>query len=434
MSDNNPLSQDGAGDRTIIKPRASRSSRPAASPPTVSARDWSSASLQVDANLVRGNSPLLQAGGPLISWGYAMRSSADMPDLESFRQTLGQAVRQFDGVCRSQGVSVEHLAAAKYVLCTFLDECANVTPWGGSGIWSRQSLLLEFHNETFGGEKVFFLLQKMLEDPPRNRSILELLYVILAFGFEGRYRLQSDGREQLSSIRERLVLTLRTDGPPANRELSSHWKPSSQAKDALKLGVPLWVWLALFGFALMVTYAIFRFSVNAMSDPLFARLSQFSAPTTPVAMVVKPAARPRLSVLLADAIKAGQLRVEDLADRSVVTLQGDRLFEAGSAALPEHSVALFRVIAIALAQIPGPVLVAGHSDSRAIQSLQFPSNWHLSQARAEAVARVLSQTLPGSRVRAEGRGDAEPVAPNSTAEGRARNRRVDITLLVQHGD
>jgi type VI secretion system protein ImpK len=66
-----------------------------------------------------------------------------------------------------------------------------------------------------------------------------------------------------------------------------------------------------------------------------------------------------------------------------------------------------------------------------VLSARFPSNWHLSQARAEAVRDMLAARAgtPG-RFSAEGRGDAEPIVPNDTSANRAKNRRVDITVLA----
>ena len=87
----------------------------------------------------------------------------------------------------------------------------------------------------------------------------------------------------------------------------------------------------------------------------------------------------------------------------------------------------------AMNQFDGPVLVAGHTDNVPLSGarrMRFPTNWHLSQARAEAVAAVVGSRLKrADRIRAEGRSDTEPKASNDTAEGRAQNRRVDVTLL-----
>ncbi|MBU6260014.1 MAG: OmpA family protein, partial [Burkholderiales bacterium] len=72
----------------------------------------------------------------------------------------------------------------------------------------------------------------------------------------------------------------------------------------------------------------------------------------------------------------------------------------------------------------------GHTDNQPIRSLRYPSNWHLSLARANHVKALLAQSVNPSRLSAEGRADSEPVASNATAAGRAQNRRVEITLLA----
>ncbi|GMV47336.1 MAG: hypothetical protein AMXMBFR66_27340 [Pseudomonadota bacterium] len=139
---------------------------------------------------------------------------------------------------------------------------------------------------------------------------------------------------------------------------------------------------------------------------------------------------PRLAGLLEPDIRAGAVQVLDQADRSVVTLLGDGLFASGSAEVETRALPLLQRIGAALARLPGPVTVTGHTDNQPIRSLRFPSNWHLSQARAEAVKALLAQALPAARLKAEGRADSEPVASNASAEGRARNRRVEITLMA----
>jgi type VI secretion system protein ImpK len=87
-------------------------------------------------------------------------------------------------------------------------------------------------------------------------------------------------------------------------------------------------------------------------------------------------------------------------------------------------------IADALNQLPGEVLITGHSDNVPIRSSRYPSNWHLSKARADAVAKIIQQNLTNpDRTLIEGRSDLDPIAPNTTRQGRAKNRRVEVTLL-----
>jgi type VI secretion system protein ImpK len=151
------------------------------------------------------------------------------------------------------------------------------------------------------------------------------------------------------------------------------------------------------------------------------------APRQPVA----PTLAPKLSQFLAPEIARGLVRVTETPDRTVVELNGDGLFASGSAELEPEYAALVQRIGDALKDVPGNVVVAGHTDNQRLISARFPSNWHLSQARAEVVRNMLVARAgsPG-RFTAEGRGDTEPIAPNDSPANRAKNRRVDITVLA----
>ena len=129
---------------------------------------------------------------------------------------------------------------------------------------------------------------------------------------------------------------------------------------------------------------------------------------------------------------AGALAVRDERLRSVLTLPADALFKGGGATLESpRAPALLGRVAQALRASPGQVNVIGHSDDATAASLQYPSAWHLSRARALAVMEELArQGLPLERLHAEGRADAEPVTTGSSAGERARNRRVEIELRL----
>ena len=80
----------------------------------------------------------------------------------------------------------------------------------------------------------------------------------------------------------------------------------------------------------------------------------------------------------------------------------------------------------------GAIKVVGHTDSVPIRTARFPSNVELSQARAKAVGDVLKTRLSKpDRIGTEGKGADTPIAPNSTADGRAQNRRVEILIQRQ---
>jgi type VI secretion system protein ImpK len=377
--------------------------------------------------------PLVQAAAPLLSAAPRLRTMARHPNPGALRQSLVAAIQQFEAGARRQGLPNEQVLAARYVLCTLIDEAASSTPWGGSGAWSAQSLLVQFHNESWGGEKVFQLLQRLVQTPQAQRPLLELIYVVLALGFEGRYRVLDNGRAQLEQIRTALAGKLAEGQPVPDRSLSPQWQGVAAVAPRLRDGIPLWVMAAAAGFVLLALFVVLRLTLNAQTDASFQALLRLDVKPEAAAPAPPPpavAAAPRLAQLLKTDIDTKTLEVRDLEDRSIVTLRGDGLFEPGSAELAAAARPVFERIGAALNQVPGVVIVSGHTDNQPIRSLRFPSNWHLSKDRAVSVKALLAAYVKPERLSSEGRADTEPIADNGTAEGRARNRRVEIMLAA----
>lgn len=429
-------------DRTVIKPSAGRApagGAPAAaraatpvSPaaPMPAGPAGREAPMAIDALTTASLNPLVAAAMPLLSAAPRIRHSAQHPNPAGLKEALAEGIRAFEAKARGEGLPNEQVIAGRYILCTLLDESAASTPWGGSGAWAAQSLLVQFHNESWGGEKVFALMAKLAENVPANRHLLELLYVCLAFGFEGRYRVIDNGRAQLDGVRSRLSQMLRQGHTP-DTALSPRWQGAEPGERGLRQRLPLWAIAAATALVLLLVYIGLRFSINGASDDVFTTLRSFDVKTAAVAAPAPPPAAPRLAALLDADIKAGLVQVNDLADRSVVVIKGDGLFGPGSAEVSSELRPLVLRIGEALQRLKGTVLVTGHTDNQPIRSLRFPSNWHLSQARAEAFRNLLSERVEIGRLRAEGRADAESLADNATPAGRAKNRRVEVTLMVQ---
>jgi type VI secretion system protein ImpK len=381
-----------------------------------------------------GLNPLLRAANPLIELAVPLRSLPTHPNLDELRTQLMQMIRNFEVQGRANSYDDEKLGAARYCLCTFLDESISGTPWG-AGVWGTRSLLVTLHNEASGGERFFLILQRLAQNPTANIDVLEMIYVMLSLGFEGRYRLIDGGRAQLETIRERLEQMIRSQRGAAERALSPHWLPEKQERKPLLQLVPLWVAAAIAAVVLVIANLALSFNLNGWSDRVFDALHGIRVPTAaPLASVLPkpaPALAPKLSQFLAPEIARGLVRVTQTPDRTIVTINGDGLFASGSAQLDAGFQPLILRIGDALRDVPGNVVVAGHTDNQRLLSARFPSNWHLSQARADAVKDMLAaRTGTPARFTAEGRGDTEPIAPNNSAVNRARNRRVDITILA----
>ena len=135
-------------------------------------------------------------------------------------------------------------------------------------------------------------------------------------------------------------------------------------------------------------------------------------------------------------IDAGRLKVTTRHGRIVLQLHNDVLFDVGQADLkPDGKLALAEVAAT-LKSVPGRRFqVAGHTDTAPITTetkKTYPTNWELSAARAIAVVKLLVQEgVDANMLSAAGYSLYDPVASNASAEGQAKNRRIEITLVPQ---
>jgi chemotaxis protein MotB len=134
--------------------------------------------------------------------------------------------------------------------------------------------------------------------------------------------------------------------------------------------------------------------------------------------------------LLQTEIKEGQIDVESTARTILIRIREKGSFASGSALLNSSFVGVIDKIANALTQIEGRIAVEGHTDDVPINTFAYPSNWDLSSARSVAVVRRMLDISPlrPTRITASGFADTRPQAINTSAEGRARNRRVEIVV------
>lgn len=112
-----------------------------------------------------------------------------------------------------------------------------------------------------------------------------------------------------------------------------------------------------------------------------------------------------------------------------VRVDGSLLFSSGSARVESGGIEFLRQLALTMKQTGSGAVVEGHSDNQPINSGVFPSNWELSAARAGAIVRELElQGIPSNHLQVAAFADTRPITGNETAEGRARNRRVELLI------
>ncbi len=262
------------GDRTRMKPSSgarvepppvARPAEPVAPPP----REPAAPEALLPS---RGLNPLVSAADTLLAVHSKVRQSARHPDVAGLYRQLTQEIRQFEAKAREQGLPPETVLAARYILCSVLDEAVLNTPWGSDSPWAQRTLLSAFHNETSGGEKFFQILDRMNQAPSQNLDMLELMYLCLSLGFEGRYRLAHRGRDVLEQIKDDVYRTIRRYRGEHERSLSPSWEGLGRTRSTLTETVPLWVWAAMVALVLVLTYSGFRYWLYTSSSPVVEQL------------------------------------------------------------------------------------------------------------------------------------------------------------------
>ena len=399
-----------------------------------------------------GPSPLAAAAAPLLDLLARLSTggAASTPDPAELHERCLRTLRQFEADARDAGVPAEQIRAAHYALCAALDDVVLSTPWGAQSGWGARTLVASFHKEVRSGERFFDLLAGMQKDPGRYLQALEVAYLCLALGFQGRYRLAPRGASELDRHREGLYQLLVQMRGNWERELSPHWKGVHAPHRPARRGVPAWVGLAAAACVLGVGWAGLSDRLNAASDDLFARVvalppaelpeivrtapPQPPAPPPPLPVTVappRPSALDKLRQFLAPEIQQGLVTVTGDQQRVMVRIRNRGMFASGSATVDQRFVNLLERIGQALQEEGGRVRVIGHSDNVPIRSARFPSNFHLSAARAEAAKEIImrAEGQNPTRFSAEGRGEAEPIASNATPQGREENRRIEVLLM-----
>ncbi len=397
---------------------------------------------KVDVSSRPGLNEIEKSASVLLSLLSQIRNTSSHPNPNGLHKQLATEIQNFEKTAQRAGFNEKTIFIARYVLCTTIDEFVMTTPWGSGSIWGTQSLLSLFHKETRGGERFFQLLKKLSEDPARNIDLLELMYICLSLGFQGRYRVSPNGLNDLAEIRESLYHTIRNQRPESERSLSLHWeglKKSAIEKTAL---IPTWLAASIALFVLVGLFSLWRFSLGNHVDPVHARVmnigreetllpTRLLAPQAPVYIADPAPQRFGLRQFLEPEIASGQVTVDELPDRIVVSIAGDKMFRSGSEIISSDYHQIIDRIGDGLEQSNGRIKVVGHTDNVPMgRNKRFGSNFSLSQSRAESVVNLLQDSVSKpTRLTAEGMGETRPIAPNNTAAGRAQNRRVEIILM-----
>lgn len=396
--------------------------------------------------------PILAAAAPLLLLLGQLRLMPVERQAAPLAEHMAETIEAFDRALAKAGIGEEDARIAKFALCETADDLVGNLPWPSKDSWLQHSLLARFFKTQPTGAGFYEALNNVLTRPEAHYDLLEMMHACLSLGFEGQYRGLAKERNTLERVRRDVYDTLRYFKPRAGDDISPRWQGMAAALPRPRARLPLWavaaaaatlVTAAFFGLRVLITdegdaTAGELLALNP-STPVTIERASVAAPAEPAQASPPPPVVPdtaqidRIRAKLANEITGGGLSVGERGEFIVVEISNQLLFASGQAELKPQFEPIAADIASALDAEPGPIRIVGHTDNvKPKKSSQFKSNFDLSVARAKAVqAMVAKQLKDPSRLSADGKGEDEPIADNGTADGRAKNRRVDVMIPKQ---
>ncbi|HUO54912.1 MAG TPA: type IVB secretion system protein IcmH/DotU [Rhodoblastus sp.] len=454
----------GDGERTVFRPNPGRRlpaapSAPAPPPQQQGAGDdWIAARFREEAphrdnDLPRAEdlhfdelaapsaNPIMRAAGPLLLLLGRLRVAALRASFASLMEQVVEAVKFFEKDIRAAGVPEGRADAAKYLICATADDIVQNIPTEDRHVWAQYSMLSRFFGERIGGVRFFDELERLLVDPAQNYDVLELQHACMALGFQGVYR--ASGVAGLQTRQRTLYETLRRVKPRPFGPLSPHWEGQNLGLRRSRFRAPAWAIAGVIALCAFLGFLLLRSRVTDRAEAVAGEIHALH-PDTKIALQRRiPTAPPKIQPSAQQATQLDRIRAGLASDNGACAITADAeggwvvirvcnliLFNSGDAkVLPQFAPEAKRIGAV-IEKEAGPVRIVGHTDNVALSPAnRFQSNFNLSVERAKAVAAVLKPMLsdPG-RIAVEGKGPDQPIASNATADGRARNRRVEILV------
>ena len=436
MNQDDSLSGYGSGGKTVVRPTPGGRRRQTplmGKPVAISGPGSPHMDRRAGPEFIPSANQLTANALPLLMVVPKLRKIAFHQSVKDLQERLVAEIGTFQNRSLQHGYSEEQVRTASYLICSLIDETVLNTPWGSESFWGHDTLLVKFHREALGGEEFFPVVERLMRRPTEHLDLLELAYMCLSLGFEGKYRLSPNGNRVLEELRVEVYSEIQRLRGDSGLSLSINWQGQRDLRSPLTRYVPMWVLWVGAGLVLLFVYLGFSYKINLASNRIYGDWMTIASEEVriqeppPPAPVSVPAPSPSLP-------RFGDLLANEVAGKMVIVLDGPVLrltnaFDSGSDQIRKEYMPLLSKIGHALKNGTSRVEVIGHTDNKPIFTARFPSNWDLSNTRAKRVAEVLdSQGALGNRVTFKGRAEREPIAPNDTPANRARNRRVDIHI------
>lgn len=232
---------------------------------------------------LRGESlnAMIDAATPLLGMVLRLKGMENQPLPDQLYHQVVTDIRAIEQFLQTKGYEPGAIVSFRYMLCTFIDETALGHGWNSQNDWVQQSLLVHFHNETWGGEKVYVLLERLMGEPKRYQDLLEFIYLCFCLGYRGRYKVTLQNSEDFDRLFRRLhhqLQQLRGEAPPT----VLHQKQSRagglyQLAKRLTIKHVFWCGLAL----LAAIYLFYALNLHHQTQDILQQLNNLLSKDSP---------------------------------------------------------------------------------------------------------------------------------------------------------
>lgn len=384
---------------------------------------------------ITGENVILSYASNILMLANNLRSLEPNNSIEQLRLDIEKLVIKFDQEMQDSGLKKEVVLTARYLICCLVDELVLSTPWGSDSVWSHQTLLGKFHNETSGGEKFFLIVNKLLEQPQRNIDLIELCYVCISTGFCGKYRIVNHGEGELLQISQKLYQPIEKYRP-IDRDLSPAWQGIGKSEKSFGRRLPAVFVYLLFGFILIALYIGLLTSLKTKVEPLYQKIESVGwndfvlqiNESQPKSIDVNAIAN-SLQLMLKKSVDNKEVAIDVRDNMLIIRLISTSLFKSGSSHVNEDALPDVNLLVNSIKDYADRVLVIGHTDSTG----KADSNWVISRKRAEAIAKWLEKSNNKlTNIITRGVADTEPFVKDTDNDyNQSLNRRVELILVLK---
>jgi type VI secretion system protein ImpK len=244
--------------------------------------DWADGAVQTlfGSNGASAGQTLFGTGGPAASKevpslailatdilliGVKIRETANLGQADQLKRLLTAYFKDFERTCLSHGKPADAVEQSKYALAAFIDETIINSESNCRETWIAEPLQTLFFNDNLAGENFFKHLEGLLPDLKRNLEVIEVYYLALALGFQGRYRLS--GPEVLPNVVRNLLKRIEglKGAPPKAISPSAYVHPGVKGRE--KSGRPLIIGSAVFLAVSVLLYVVMMLASDGALDP-----------------------------------------------------------------------------------------------------------------------------------------------------------------------